>query len=48
MKGTEAEQAAKESAFGGLFDPSRDGDCLMCCAVEHDELAPRSAEVDEK
>jgi hypothetical protein len=23
-------------AFGGIFNPARDGDCLMRCAVEHD------------
>ena len=36
VKEIEAELAATESAFGGLFNPPRNGDCLMRCAVEHD------------
>jgi hypothetical protein len=47
VKEIEAELAATESAFGGLFNPPRNGDCLMRCAVEHDELATQSAKVDK-
>ena len=44
VKGIEAELAATESAFEGMFDPPRDGECPMRCAAKHGGLAQRSEE----